>query len=61
MLLCMFIVTYLENQFYVFQTAACDCLHSDVNIEYVTAPVSLTELEFVLKFHHLKNDSNSSH
>ena len=57
-LLCMFIVTWKTNV-YVFQTAACGCLHSVVSIEYVTAPVSLTERVCMLTFHHLKNDSKS--
>ena len=43
----LYVYCYLENQFYVFQTAARGCLHSDVSIEYVTAPVSLTESVFM--------------
>ena len=42
-----YVYCYLDNQFYVFQTAACGCLHSDVSIEYVTAPVSLTDSVFM--------------
>ena len=38
---------YLPNQFYVFQIAAPGCLHSDISIGYVTAPVSLTEQVFM--------------
>ena len=42
----LYVYCYLENHFFVFQTAA-HCLNSDVSIEYVTAPVSLTESVFM--------------
>ena len=43
----LYVFCYLESQFYVhvFQTAVTrGCLLSDVSIEYVIVPVSLTEL-----------------
>ena len=43
----LYVYCYLENQFYIFQTAAGGCLYADVSIEYVTAPVSLTESVFM--------------
>ena len=42
----MFIVTSKTN-FMFFQTAARGCIHSDVSVKYVTAPVSLTESVFM--------------
>ena len=43
----LYVYCYLENQLYVFQTAPVVVYPSDVNIEYVTVPVSLTELVFM--------------
>ena len=39
----LYVYCYLENQFYVFQTAPVVVYPSDISIEYVIAPVSLTE------------------
>ena len=51
----LYVYCYLKNQFYVFQTSPVVVYPSDVSIEYVIAPVSLTESVFM--FHYLKNDS----
>ena len=42
----LYVHCYLENQFYVFQTAVRGCIHSDVSIEYVTAPAYLNISSF---------------
>ena len=56
----MYVYCYFQNQFCVFQATAHGYLHSDVSIEYTTAPVSLTESVFRMYFfHHLNNDSKS--
>ena len=39
----LYVIVTSETNFMFFQTATRGCLHSDVSIEYVTAPVSLTE------------------
>ena len=39
----LYVYCYLENNFYVFQTAPVVVYPSDVSIDYVIAPVSLTE------------------
>ena len=43
----LYVYYYLENQFYVFQTAPMVVYPSDVSIEYVIALVSLTESVFM--------------
>ena len=43
----LYVYCCLENQFYVFQTAPVVVYPSDVSIEYVIAPVSLTESVFM--------------
>ena len=43
--LCEFIVTLKTN--FMFQLAARGCLHSDVRIEYIPAPMSLTKSVFM--------------
>ena len=43
----LYVYCYLENQFYVFQTAPVVVYPSDVSIEYVIALVSLTESVFM--------------
>ena len=43
----LYVYCYLISQFYVFQTAPVVVYPSDVSIEYVIAPVSLTELVFM--------------
>ena len=40
----LYVYCYLINQIYVFQTAPVVVYPSDVSIEYVIAPVSLTQV-----------------
>ena len=42
-----------------FSNSTLGCLQADASIEYVTAPVSLTESGFMWTCHHLKNSSKS--
>ena len=43
----LYVYCYLENQFYVYLTVPMVVYPSDVIIEYVTAPVLLTESVFM--------------
>ena len=43
----LYVYCYLESQFYVFFKRQNSCLQGDVSIEYITAPVLLTESWFI--------------
>ena len=55
----LYVLCYLEKPILSISNRTCGCLLSDVRIEYIIAPVSLTESVFMKTFHHLKNDSKS--
>ena len=55
----LYVFCYLESQFLCISNSTSGCLLFDLSIEYVTAPVLLTESVLMLTFHHLKIDSKS--